>query len=215
MNGSKPISIKICGMRDQSNITEIAALNPDYLGFIFYPRSPRFVGNQFTIPALSASIKKVGVFVNESNEGILAKVNSLGLDLIQLHGDDSADQCKGLKNEGIRIIKAFALDDDFSFSLLNSFKKVVDYFLFDTRGKHYGGNARVFNWKLLTNYDQDIPFFLSGGLSPANMDQLGDVTTMNIHALDLNSGVEQAPGLKSIEKVRQAFANAPLKHQKI
>jgi phosphoribosylanthranilate isomerase len=215
MNGSKPIAIKICGMRDQRNITEIAAFNPDYLGFIFYPGSPRFVGSQFTVPVISPSIKKVGVFVNESNEGILTKATALGLDLIQLHGDETADQCTELKNEGMTIIKAFALDDDFPFSTLNAFKNVVDYFLFDTKGKLYGGNARVFNWKMLTNYDQEIPFFLSGGLSPANMDQLGDVTTMNIHALDFNSGVEQSPGLKSIEKVRQAFANAPLKHEKI
>ena len=202
-------------MRDHRNITEIAALNPDYLGFIFYPRSPRFVGNNFAIPMLSPSIKKVGVFVNESSEGILTKATTLDLDLIQLHGDETVDQCTQLKNEGMTIIKAFALDEDFSFSKLDAFKKVVDYFLFDTKGKFYGGNARVFNWKLLVNYDQEVPFFLSGGLSPTNMDQLGQVTSMNIHALDFNSGVEQAPGLKSIDKVQQAFANAPLKHEKI
>lgn len=193
-------------MRDHNNIMEMASLGPQYLGFVLYPASPRFVGSEFTVPAsLSASIKKVGVFVNEFTDLTITKATSLGLDFVQLHGDETADQCRKLNDSGLRIIKAFALDDEFDFNKTRSFKNVVDYFLFDTKGKLYGGNASAFNWNVLNRYDQEVPFFLSGGLSPANIGQLGDVAKMNIHALDFNSGVEEAPGLKSLEKVRAAL----------
>jgi phosphoribosylanthranilate isomerase len=111
-----------------------------------------------------------------------------------------------LKDLGFPIIKAFSLDDNFEFNELMPFKKRVDFFLFDTKGKLYGGNAKVFNWNVLKKYDQEVPFFLSGGLAPSNIDQLGDVANMNIHALDLNSGVEQEPGLKNADKVRAVIA---------
>ena len=185
------------------NITAVASLRPQYLGFIFYPKSPRFVGESFDIPAnLPASIKRVGVFVNESNAVIIAKSQSLKLDLVQLHGNESPEQCDELKATGLGVIKVFSVDDDFNFDLTKPYREVVDYFLFDTKGKYYGGNAKTFNWKILRQYDQEVPFFLSGGLSPDNVNTLGDIQKMNLHALDLNSGVEISPGIKDLEKIK-------------
>jgi phosphoribosylanthranilate isomerase len=213
MTFNKSIAIKICGMRDHKNIMEVASLNPEYLGFIFYEKSPRFVGDDLKLPSLPSLIKKVGVFVNEKTEVIVKKGNKFGFDLVQLHGDETAEQCAQLKDLGMKIVKAFALDENFDFREITPFKKQVEFFLFDTKGKNYGGNAKVFDWALLKKYDQEVPFFLSGGLSPANIEQLVDVANMNLHALDLNSGVEEAPGLKSIDKVRDAFlATRSLKH---
>ena len=190
-------------MRDAENIAAVASLRPQYMGFIFYPKSPRYVGESFDIPAnLPASIKRVGVFVNESNAVIIAKSKSLKLDFVQLHGNESPAQCDELKATGLGVIKVFSIDDDFNFELTKPYREVVDYFLFDTKGKYYGGNAKAFNWKILDKYDQEVPFFLSGGLSPDNVNTLGDIQKMNLHALDLNSGVEISPGLKDIEKIR-------------
>ena len=203
MRDRKDIAIKICGMRDAENIAAVASLRPQYMGFIFYPKSPRFVGESFDLPAnLPASIKRVGVFVNESNAVIIAKGKSLKLDFVQLHGNESPAQCDELKTTGLGVIKVFSIDDDFNFELTKPYREVVDYFLFDTKGKYYGGNAKTFKWEMLEAYDQEVPFFLSGGLSPDNVNTLGDIQKMNLHALDLNSGVEISPGLKDIEKIR-------------
>lgn len=193
-------------MRDSENIAQVSLLRPQYLGFICYQKSPRFIGNDFTIPeTLPSSIKKVGVFVNESNEVIASTVKSLGFDFIQLHGDEKAKTCIELKESGFKIIKAFSVDDDFDFIETKPYKEVVDYFLFDTKGMHYGGNSKAFNWSVLNKYDQEVPFFLSGGLSPENVVDLGDIMKMNLHALDFNSGVELTPGLKNLEKVKEAI----------
>ncbi|HYI77510.1 MAG TPA: phosphoribosylanthranilate isomerase [Chryseolinea sp.] len=199
-------------MRDAENILSVASLAPQYLGFIFYTKSPRFVGDDFKIPSgMPSSIKRVGVFVNDSNETILNKSKSLGLDLVQLHGNETPLQCEELKSTELGVIKVFSIDDDFHFDKTKAYKEVVDYFLFDTKGKHYGGNARTFDWKILNQYDQEIPFFLSGGLSPENISSLGDILKMNLHALDLNSGVEISPGLKDPAKIKTVVAS--LKHQ--
>ncbi len=190
-------------MRDHENITQVAAFGPQYLGFIFYEKSPRFVGNDFAFPTkLPSSIKKVGVFVNETNSVILDKARLLGLDFIQLHGNETPEQTLQLKREGLKIIKAFSIDDDFDFATTQPYSDAVNYFLFDTKGKYFGGNAKAFNWNVLKNYDQQIPFFLSGGLSSENVSEVQHLSKLNIHALDLNSGVEDSPGLKSITKLR-------------
>lgn len=195
-------------MRDHENIAAVASLRPHYLGFIFYPKSPRFVGESFDIPAnLPASIKRVGVFVDETNTVIRAKSKLLKLNLAQLHGNESPALCDELKAAGLGVIKVFAIDDDFNFELTKPYRDVVDYFLFDTKGKFYGGNAKTFDWKVLAKYDQEVPFFLSGGLSPDNVNTLGDIREMNLHALDLNSGVEISPGLKDLKKVETIISS--------
>lgn len=203
MRNRSDISIKICGMRDPENIVEVASLRPQYMGFIFYPKSPRFVGANFVIPPnVPSYIKRVGVFVNETSPVILEKSKALSLDFVQLHGGESAEQCAELKEAGLGIVKVFSIADDFDFNVTRAYKKAADYFLFDTKGKYHGGNAKPFNWKVLADYDQEIPFFLSGGLSPENLNSLGDLLKMNLHALDLNSGVEKHPGMKDVEKIR-------------
>lgn len=191
------IKLKICGMRDTANIKAVAELRPDYMGFIFYEKSPRYVGNEFAI--LDLRLNSVGVFVNESTEKILSK----GLKIVQLHGDETPEQCDELRKH-VKVIKAFSIDDDFDFETTKKYN--ADYFLFDTKGKYYGGNAKTFNWDKLKEYDQRIPFFLSGGLNADNLKDISILKGMNLHAIDLNSGVEDSPGLKNIEKIKSVMS---------
>jgi len=189
-------------MRDPENILQVAELQPDYMGFIFYEKSKRYVGKEFKIPTqLSKNIKRVGVFVNESTENMLSLARLHKLDFIQLHGDEPVKQCWELKQEKFGVIKVFSIDEHFSFAKVEPYKKVVDYFLFDTKSSLYGGTGKTFDWNLLNGYDQEIPFFLSGGLSAGNIQAARNSDSWNLHAFDLNSGVEMAPGLKSIEKL--------------
>jgi phosphoribosylanthranilate isomerase len=183
------------------------------MGFIFYPESPRFVGEDFRLPAdFPSSIQRVGVFVNETTSRILAKVGAVGLDCIQLHGNETVEQCEELKSSGLMVIKVFSVAYGFDFNVTKSFIPVVDYFLFDTKGKYYGGNATPFDWEILKRYDQEIPFFLSGGITPENLVDVASIRGLNLHALDVNSGVEEKPGIKSSDKLRILFAGLPLKN---
>ena len=208
MNAEKKLNIKICGMRDENNIMQIASFSPNYLGFILYPASPRFVGDAFRMPeSLPLSIERVGVFVNETTEKILQKAKILGFDYIQLHGNEPIQQTIALKDAGLKVIKVFSLDDGFEFSVTKPYVPMVDYFLFDTKGRYFGGNAKTFNWEILKHYDQEIPFFLSGGLSAENVAEVLSLKDMNLHALDINSGVEETPGVKSIEKLKALLTN--------
>lgn len=200
------IRLKICGLRDSSNILEVGALHPDYMGFIFYPPSPRFVGDDFQLPvSLNPSIQRVGVFVNESTVRMIELSTRHNFSLVQLHGDESPGVCEHLKNTGLGVIKVFRVDRDFDFLVTQPYKQVVDYFLFDTKGKLYGGNAQVFDWSVLEQYDQEVPFFLSGGLSVENIQHIERLKHMNLHALDLNSGVEDAPGVKNVSLIREVM----------
>lgn len=189
-------------MRDEDNIQAVSQLRPGYMGFIFYAGSPRYVGNDFSIPVnFPAETKRVGVFVNETNETILRKAQAYALDFVQLHGDESVLQCKELKSHQVRIIKAFSVDDNMDFDLTKPYAGVVDFFLFDTKGKLYGGNAKTFNWSVLTKYDQKVPFFLSGGITPDNIDSIQNLDGLNLQAIDVNSGVEIQPAVKDINKI--------------
>lgn len=208
MNTRRDIGIKICGMRDPDNIAQVASFDPDYLGFIAYPDSPRFIGDDFRMPAtLPPSIQRVGVFVNDTTKNILQKTRTIGFNYVQLHGNETQDQCMELKDHGIRVIKVFSVDDAFDFASTKPFVSAVDYFLFDTKGLYFGGNAKIFNWEVLNQYDQEVPFFLSGGLSAENVAHVSSIKGMNIHALDINSGVEERPGMKSTEKLKALLTN--------
>ncbi len=196
------VKLKVCGMRDAENLLSVAALRPDYMGFIFYQKSPRFVGEDFQVPkSFPADIKKVGVFVNETPEKMLAIARMLQLDYLQLHGNESVEVCATIRQAGIGVIKVFSVGDDFDFAVTKPYQSSVDFFLFDTKGKYYGGNAQVFDWTVLNRYDQQIPFFLSGGITPDNVINIASLRIMNLHALDVNSGVEIQPALKSVEKL--------------
>ena len=147
------MKFKVCGMRDAENIKALAALNPDFMGFIFYDKSPRFVGDMLDVELLQSlpkSIKKVGVFVNSSESYITQCIKKYGLDYAQLHGKEMPDLCKNLRLKGISIIKAFSIDETFVFSMLNNYKPHVDFFLFDTKTKtvEEGVTGIKFGWNI-------------------------------------------------------------------
>jgi len=195
-------------MRDPKNMAEVAAFSPDYMGFIFYPKSPRYVGETFKTPTdFPTNIIRVGVFVNESTENILRLAETHNQRFLQLHGSETVQQCLELKSHNYQIIKVFSVDDAFDFEQTKFYSDSANFFLFDTKGKYHGGNAKTFRWRLLEQYDQQVPFFLSGGLSPENVGEITELKGMNLHALDVNSGVEKAPALKDPQKIRALKEN--------
>ena len=196
--------MKICGMREPENVMAVAKLLPDFMGFIFYKESPRYVGKDFYVPeSFPSTIKKVGVFVNEDPDVILAYVIRHRLDFIQLHGDESPDYCSSLKKGSVSLIKAFRVDDDFDFSTTTAFVHVCDLFLFDAKGKYFGGNARTFDWQLLSKYMGATPFLLSGGLTEKNISAVKSIRHIKLEGVDLNSGIELAPGKKDLKRIDQ------------
>lgn len=195
--------LKICGMREAQNISEVASLSPDFMGFIFYKKSKRFVGDDFEIPSgFPKQIKRVGVFVNEETEVILNLAKRHGLDFAQLHGGESVSQCEQLKQKEIGVIKVFSIHSGFDFSEVKPFASCVDYFLFDTRTEGFGGSGKSFDWSVLDRYAMNVPFFLSGGLSLENIGIAMKLKNPGLYALDINSGVEVSPGLKDIKKIQ-------------
>lgn len=202
------MKLKICGMKYPDNMLEVGTLLPDYMGFIFWEKSARFFDG--SIPTLPDSIKKVGVFVNESIENILDKIEKYNLQAVQLHGHESVEFCLNLKTQlasSIEIIKVFSVADDFDFAALAPFENVCDYFLFDTKGKLPGGNGTTFDWKVLEKYPSKKPFFLSGGIGLDEMDAVNEIlkTNLPVYAIDVNSKFEIEPGLKNTEALQQCI----------
>lgn len=203
------MKLKICGMKFSENIQQAAALHPDYLGFIFYKDSPR--NYEGIIPNIPSHIKKTGVFVNASLDIILEKVFKYNLRAVQLHGEESEVLCRKLKDalngESVEIIKVFSIKDEFDFELLKDYEKIVDFFLFDTKGKNKGGNGYSFNWHILKDYPSTTPFFLSGGIGPEEQEKIREFCQHLknngkeelLYAIDVNSRFETEPGLKNIE----------------
>ena len=196
------MQIKVCGMRDKENISGLMTLKPDYIGFIFYDKSKRFVADfpQIEIPS---SVKKVGVFVNETIDEIIEIVKKYKLDFVQLHGDETPDYCEKLALQNIKIIKAFSVDGNFDFSAIKPFEKHVALFLFDTKGKNYGGNGVKFNWDLLQNYKGKTPFLLSGGITKNDAEEINKIKHPAFFGIDINSGFELEPGLKNINEIKE------------
>ncbi len=201
----KKMKLKVCGMKYPDNILEVASLQPDYLGFIFYENSSRYFDG--TIPELSENIKKVGVFVDEKVEFITSKIEKHQLSVVQLHGYESPETCRILKFTNAEIIKVFSIKDTFDFSVLTPYESVCDYYLFDTKGKLPGGNGYTFNWEILKNYPSTKPYFLSGGIGLNEIDTiktfLQTPESQYCHAIDVNSQFEIEPGLKAIEKLKE------------
>lgn len=193
-------------MRDAENIIELAALKPDYIGFIFYPPSKRYA-SQLDINILNqlTAIKKTGVFVDTEYTEIQKKVATYSLDAVQLHGNESPQLCLQLKQSGLEVIKAFGIDNTFDFSLLNDYNSCVDFFLFDTKTDLHGGSGRTFDWQILTKYTLEKPYFLSGGLGADSINAIKQLLDSRLYALDLNSRFELQPGLKDIEKLTSVF----------
>lgn len=198
--------LKICGMREAENIRQLLTLQPDYMGFIFYEKSSRFVGEELDEELLKSfpfTTRKVGVFVNSTASHILEMYKKYKLDYVQLHGEELPDFCKNLKHKGINVIKAFSIDVDFNFGKLQNYKPYCDFFLFDTKGEQRGGNGKSFDWSLLDKYDNEKPFFLAGGIDLENVHNALKITDLKIHSLDVNSKFEITPALKNIDMLEE------------
>lgn len=191
-------------MREPENIDAVCAAFPDFLGFIFYPKSKRYVC-ETPDPAIFSrvppEIKKVGVFVNEEPVVVIDSCQQHGLAVAQLHGSETPDYCRDIRNAGLTIFKAFSLDEDFDFSQLVQYASVVDYFLFDTKGRLPGGTGEKFNWQLLDSYTDNVSFFLSGGIGPEDAPEIRKINHPQLFGIDINSGFELKPALKDAEKV--------------
>ena len=200
------MKIKVCGLRDADNIKAVAALEPDYMGFIFYNKTPRFVDDIGIeiLNAIPAHINKTAVFVDESAKTISALIDKYNFDFVQLHGNETPAFCKALRDQAI-VIKSFGVNNEFDFSQLSKYKNKVDLFLFDAKTDIHGGSGKTFDWDILDKYDMDIPFFLSGGLSPDNLEEVKKITHSQFYGVDLNSKFEISPGMKDIEKLEKAF----------
>ncbi len=201
----KPL-VKICGMRESENILSVAKLRPDLMGFIFYPRSPRYAAG-FLDPDLLSSlghgIIRTGVFVDADYNDMIVTARQYSLDAVQLHGNESPDLCRQLKNTGLRVIKTFRISDNNSFLQCGEYSSCTDLFLFDTPAATHGGSGLKFDWKLLEGYQQEHPFLLGGGIGP---DDAADIQAIDNHffrGVDLNSRFEISPGTKETGKLRK------------
>ncbi len=190
------------------NLAEVAELRPDYLGFIFYDKSPRNYTREDIVT--NKDIKRVGVFVDASEEFVLQKIHKYDLDVIQLHGNESSEYCVSLKksipqHSTIEIWKVFSIKDSFDFTLLEPYEDIVDTFLFDTKGKEKGGNGYTFDWSVLKDYPSKKPFVLSGGIGLEEIDKVRALlqTDLPICAIDVNSRFETKPGLKDISALKK------------
>lgn len=192
-------------MRDPENISGVVTAGPDFMGFIFYPKSKRFVGTEFHADALKAipeSVRKVGVFVNELPEDVMEICGQLNFQVAQLHGHELPEYCRQIQASGLTVFKAFSVDEQFNFEKLEAYSGVCDYFLFDTKGNIPGGTGQKFNWKLLEKYKGDVPFFLSGGIGPDDLEAIRHFSHPRWRGIDINSGFEIEPALKDVEKVK-------------
>ena len=191
--------IKVCGMRDAENIREAESLGIDLMGFIFWPKSSRNVSER---PAyLPTRCKRVGVFVDASLEEIRQHVEEYQLDLIQLHGHESLAFAESLRP--LSLIKAFNIACAEDLRQTEAYEGVVDYFLFDTKGKVVGGNGVKFDWSVLSAYQGSTPFLLSGGIGPDDVEAVNGFRHPQCIGIDLNSRFEVEPALKVIPKLRQ------------
>lgn len=197
--------IKICGMKFPENIRAVAALHPDFMGFIFYPKSPRFAEplDVSTLNSMPKSIKKIGVFVNESLENILTIAYKYKLDGVQLHGTELVEMCKELRKAGFIVIKAFPIAEAYNFKVTKAYEGACDYFLFDTKTEAYGGSGVKFNWKMLDEYVGETPFLLSGGIAPDDAEAIRKIEHPKFVGIDLNSKFEVKPGEKNVELLRE------------
>lgn len=201
---AKKLLVKVCGMREDENIHQLAQLAIDYIGHIFYPKSARYIAEAKLLNS-NPSIKKTGVFVNASLEEISQTIESYQLQSVQLHGDESVELIQQISPFGVEIIKAFGVNNDFDWNTLEPYLDHIDYLLFDSKSSQYGGTGERFNWDKLKEYPFDKPYFLSGGLSLENIQEAVEFEDSRLIGLDLNSRFEISPGLKDIEKIKTAL----------
>lgn len=196
--------VKVCGMRDSENIRAVEKTNADLMGFIFHPKSPRFVAS---LPEyMPKKQKRVGVFVNASLEQILAKAQTFSLEYIQLHGDEPPAFCSELKNRGLKVIRAQRIANADDIIRAESYN-MADLMIFDTKTELYGGSGKKFNWQLLENYKGCVPFLLSGGIRSDTFEEIKAFFHPQFAGIDLNSGFETAPALKDAKKLNTFIEN--------
>jgi len=207
------IKIKICGMREKENIRKVAELNPDMLGFIFYPSSPRYAGNidPAVLIDLPRGIIKTGVFVNSSFDQIIETVTKFSLGMVQLHGNETPELCFRIKETGIPVIKAFGIGNDFNFNECSKYISCTEYFLFDTSAGRYGGSGEKFDWEMLNKYIFQHPFILSGGIGPGDTDNIASIKNNEFRGIDINSRFEIEPGEKDVILIRNFISE--LRHK--
>lgn len=211
----RTLKIKVCGITHLQQAIALDAMGVDYIGFIFYAPSKRYVLNALTIEDLynfkPTHAQKVGVFVNESIENIVQITKAAGLSLVQLHGDEDKDFCEQLKlslkaaqQENVQLIKVFRIGA--AMPTIVPFEAIADYYLFDTDSKMYGGTGAHFNWELIKGNAIGKPYFLSGGIGP---NDIGGIEVLkktkagaDLWALDINSQFEMEPGIKNVEKIK-------------
>ncbi len=204
------MKIKVCGLKYPENIQQISETKPDFMGFIFYKKSPRYCRsslNKEQLSKLSQATNLVGVFVDEGTENILQTCSHFCLNHVQLHGKETAEQCKELQIAGLKVIKAFSIEKAFDFEILKKYQNYCDYFLFDTKTKLQGGSGKKFNWDLLNRYSLDTPFFLSGGIGIEDLEEIKKIKHPQLFGLDINSRFETEPGLKNHEKIKTFIKN--------
>lgn len=200
--------VKVCGMTQPDQVEQLAGMGATFAGFIFYPKSPRYVFKHMTITQIRKvnNINKVGVFVNSSIEEILHLVDECRLHMVQLHGDESPKFCEKIADY-VSVVKAFRLSDNDSVDwMIRPYMDVCDMFMFDTMGAGYGGTGKKFDWSVLKNSTIGKPFFLSGGIEPGDEEELKgfekEPVAKALFAIDINSKFEVSPGVKDMDKLR-------------
>lgn len=199
--------IKVCGLREAENIRAVEATGADWFGFIFYPKSPRFVD---AVPGyLPRRGKRVGVFVHPRQEEVEQQVEQFGLHAVQFHGEADPALCRTFRSQGLTVIRALPATETLAEETA-PYQDCVDYFLFDTPTKQFGGSGRTYDWSVLRLYQGPVPFLLSGGLSPAALPDLKRFRHPYCAGYDLNSGFETAPAIKNAEAIKQFCSAATL-----
>jgi phosphoribosylanthranilate isomerase len=197
--------VKVCGMRDADNIRDVEALDIDWMGFIFYPKSSRDVSGSRP-PYLPSGCKRVGVMVNPSLDEIRERQADYRFDLIQLHGDESPEFCTEVKSllPEVKFIKMVQVTDKETLNAaVRQYEEVVDYFLFETKTSGYGGSGRQFDWTLLQSYEGRLPFLITGGIGPDDAEKVKAFSHPKFAGIDINSRFETAPALKDVNLIRR------------
>ncbi len=199
------MKVKVCGLRDPENVKELVELPIDYMGFIFYSPSPRYAKylEVEDVDLIPESISKVGVFVNEIPSRMFSYIDKYKLNAVQLHGNEEPRTCKFIKSKypDIEIIKAFSISDSSEFNDIIQYEGICNYFLFDTKSAAFGGSGNKFDWSVLDNYKGNTPFFLSGGISIDDVNEISILNHPMLYGVDINSKFETSPGMKDVELV--------------
>lgn len=202
------MNIKVCGITEMKQLQQLDGLNIDFAGLIFYKDSPRYIADKLSkkeVKGADFDLKKVGVFVNPEMIDVLDAIDDYGLDVVQLHGDESAEMCEDLSSE-VEVIKAFRVTDGTDIDeMVADYDAVCDYYLFDTGGlkETLGGTGKQFDWNILTKAKIEKPFFLSGGIGPDDAAKVKAFKHLDFFGVDINSRFETAPGVKDMAKILQ------------